>query len=63
MTPGAKATLTLYTAAIIWDLKCPPGQTLSEALARGIKDKHTRYPLTALLLITTAHLFALARKQ
>ena len=62
MTPGAKAALGFYGSMLVWDfLHLKDGQTLSEAVARGIADKRTRYPLSALLLCTVFHLFTLSR--
>lgn len=57
---GAKATLALWVAAIIWDVKCPEEQTISESLARGIRDPHTRLPVSVAILMTVTHFFALA---
>jgi hypothetical protein len=56
LSPGAKATLTLWGAAIAWDLICPPGQTISEAIERGLNDRHTEALVTLGLFTTVAHL-------
>lgn len=56
MTPGAKAALALWLSAIVWDVVCPPGQTISEAVERGLADKRTEPIVTALIVITAAHL-------
>lgn len=61
MTPGAKATLAIWGAAITWDLVCPRGQTCSEAIARGLKDPHTRLPIASVILMTVTHVIALAK--
>lgn len=60
MTSGAKAATALWVAAILWDLKCPPRQTISHALGRGIRDEHTRIPVSAVIVMTVVHLFVLA---
>jgi hypothetical protein len=62
LSAGAKAALDLWLRAIWWDLVCPPRQTISEAIARGIADPRTRVFVGSIVLITTFHLFALARK-
>jgi hypothetical protein len=56
MSPGAKATIGLWGAAIIWDVLCPPGETISEAIERGLNDKRTEALVTLGLLATVAHL-------
>lgn len=60
MSLGAKAAAALWGLAIAWDLKCPPKQTISHALGRGIRDEHTRIPVTAVIVATVVHLFVLA---
>ena len=60
MTSGAKAATILWLAAILWDLKCPPRQTISHALGSGIRDTHTLIPITTVILATVTHLFVLA---
>lgn len=61
MTPGAKVTAGVYAAIVVWDLICPPGQTVSETIARWLTNNYARYPLAALILVTVGHVFALAR--
>lgn len=56
MSPGAKAALAVWGAALVWDLICPPGQTISEAVERGLNDKRTEPIVTLLILATVAHL-------
>ena len=56
MSPGAKAALTIWLAALVWDALCPEGQTFSEAIERGLNDRRTEVPVTLLILITAAHL-------
>lgn len=60
MTSGAKVAAALWAAAILWDLRCPPRQTVSHALSRGIRDEHTRVPVSAVIVATVLHLFVLA---
>ena len=52
MSPGAKAALAIWGLAIGWDLVCPPKQTISEAIERGLNDKRTE-PLVLLAIMTT----------
>lgn len=61
ISTGAKATLALWGLAIIWDLICPDRQTISEAVARGLNDKHTRLPVSLAIAITVGHVIALSR--
>ncbi|ABE67696.1 hypothetical protein Wildcat_91 [Mycobacterium phage Wildcat] len=53
MTLGAKVTIGLWGAAIFWDLICPEGQTVSEAVERGLNNPRTE-PFVLLALTTTA---------
>jgi hypothetical protein len=56
LSPGAKATLALWGAAILWDLNCPKGQTISESIERGLNNRRTEPLVTAAVLVTSAHL-------
>jgi hypothetical protein len=56
LSPGAKAALGIWVAALVWDAICPEGQTFSEAIERGLDDKRTEPIVTILVLVTTAHL-------
>ena len=56
LSPGAKAALGVWVAALVWDAICPPGQTISEAVERGLSDKRTEPIVTLLILVTAAHL-------
>lgn len=56
LSPGAKAALGIWGAAIVWDTVCPPGQTFSEAVERGLSNKRTEPIVTALIIVTAAHL-------
>ena len=56
LSPGAKATLALWGAALVWDVICPEGQTISEAIERGLNDKRTEPVVTLAILVTAAHL-------
>lgn len=56
MSPGAKAALAIWGAALVWDAICPEGQTFSEAVERGLNDKRTEPIVTLLILVTSAHL-------
>ena len=56
MSPGAKAALAIWGAALVWDALCPEGQTFSEAVERGLNDRRTEPFVTAAILLTAAHL-------
>lgn len=56
LSPGAKAALAIWGAALVWDAFCPPGQTFSEAVERGLNDKRTEPIVTILIMATVAHL-------
>ena len=56
LSPGAKAALAIWGAALVWDAICPEGQTFSEAVERGLNDKRTEPIVTLLILVTVAHL-------
>jgi hypothetical protein len=56
LSPGAKAALGLWVAALTWDAFCPAGQTISEAVERGLNDKRTEPIVTLLIMVTVAHL-------
>lgn len=56
LSPGAKAALGIWGAALVWDAICPPGQTFSEAIERGLNDRRTEPIVTLLILVTVAHL-------
>ena len=56
MRPGAKAALAIWLSAIVWDVLCPPGETFSEAIERGLNDRRTEFPVMLLIFLTTAHL-------
>jgi hypothetical protein len=62
MTSGAKFTAVWYGAAVIWDCICSEGQTVSESIARWIKNRYTRWPVSALILVSVVHLFTQARR-
>lgn len=63
MTLGAKVAAALWMTAVAWDFVCPEDETVSHGFARGIANKWTRYPISIGILITVAHLFALARTE
>jgi len=63
MSPGAKFGLGLYGAALVWDAFCPKGQTVSEAVQRGLDDKRTEPVVTVLILATVAHLLRMVGPQ
>jgi hypothetical protein len=56
LSPGAKAALGIWGAALVWDVICPPGQTFSEAVERGLNNPRTEPVVTLLILVTVAHL-------
>ena len=56
LSPGAKAALAIWGAALVWDAICPEGQTFSEAIERGLNDKRTEPVVTMLIFLTAAHL-------
>jgi hypothetical protein len=56
MRPGAKAALAIWGAAIVWDIFCPKGETVSEAIERGLNDKRTEPIVLGLVVLTAAHL-------
>lgn len=60
---GAKATLGLWVAALVWDAICPSGQTISEAVERGLNNKTTEPFVTAAILITVAHLLRMSNDK
>jgi hypothetical protein len=56
LSPGAKAALGLWAAALTWDAFCPEGQTISQAIERGLNSKRTEIPVTLAIMVTAAHL-------
>lgn len=56
LSPGAKAALAIWGAALGWDAICPEGQTFSEAIERGLNNPRTEPIVTLLIMITAAHL-------
>lgn len=56
LSPGAKAALAVWGGAILWDCVCPPGQTISEAVERGLNDKRTEVVVSLAIFATAAHL-------
>lgn len=56
LSPGAKAALGIWGAALVWDAICPEGQTFSEAIERGLNDRRTEPIVTLLIFATVAHL-------
>jgi hypothetical protein len=56
LSPGAKAALAIWGAALVWDALCPPGQTFSEAIERGLNDRRTEPFVTLAVIVTAAHL-------
>jgi hypothetical protein len=60
VSPGAKAALAIWGTAIAWDLVCNEEQTISHAVARGLRDPHTRVPVAAVIVMSVAHVAAMA---
>lgn len=63
MSAGARAAWAFWLGMIAWDCTCADGQTLSEALARGVQDRHTRVAVSTVLILSVAHIFGLAAQN
>lgn len=57
---GRRVAVALAVAAVVWDLLCKPGDTVSEVFGLALADRKTRGPLLFAAAVLTVHVVQIA---
>lgn len=60
---GKTVAKTIAITAVVWDLVCQPGDTLSEVVGEALADRRTRAPLIFAAAVLTIHVVEIAVRR
>jgi hypothetical protein len=57
---GRTVTKAIAATAVVWDLLCEPGDTVSQVLGEALADRRSRGPLLFAAAVLTLHIVGIA---